>query len=134
VPFFPFTRDEAAVIGHRFLHKLSDRLRKPIDLDSHPVNLISHIQLSLIDAGAICKKLSEEHYMRLRELGARGLQNAVDGLADRLFEVHVNADDEVTEEINKKAFDQYRMQLHPVEDTEEIVVFKEAEVVAEEEL
>lgn len=30
--------------------------------------------------------------------------------------------------------DKYTMQLHPVEDTQEIVIFKEADLVAEEEL
>lgn len=40
--------------------------------------------------------------MKLRELGARGLQNAVDELADRLFWDYVNTDDEVDEKTNKR--------------------------------
>lgn len=130
VPFFPFSRDEAAVISHRFLQDLSDRLREPIDLDSHPPNLVGHIRLSLDDDGEICKKLSEDRYMKLPELGARSLQNAVDELADRVFETYIDTDEEVTAKVNEKPMEKYIVQLHPIEDTKEIVVFKEAEAVA----
>jgi len=62
------------------------------------------------------------------------LQNAVDELADLLFWDYVDTDDEVDEKTNKKAYDKYIVQLHPVEDTQEIALFREADVVVEEEL
>jgi len=72
--------------------------------------------------------------MNLRELGARVLQNAVDDSADDLFWDYVDTDHVISEKTNEKAFERYVIQLHPVEDTQELVVFKEADVVADEKL
>lgn len=128
MPFFPFSRNEAAVVSHRFLRKLTNDLRKPIDLDATPPTILGHIYLSLPDDGDLCKHLSETKYMPMRELGARALQNAVDDLADKVYHDYAQIDEEITEDTNAKPFNKYTMQLHPVGDTHDVVVISDGQV------
>jgi ATP-dependent Clp protease ATP-binding subunit ClpA len=100
LPFFPSSRDEAAVIHHQFLRSLEDQIRLPIDLHNKPARPIGHIHLSMVKDGDLCKFLSENYY--IRDLGARSIHNCVDGLADELFMLHTASDEEITEATNNK--------------------------------
>jgi hypothetical protein len=113
LPFFPFSRDEAAVIHHKFLRSLSDQIRLPIDLHNKPPHPVGHLHLSLVKDGDLCKLLSENHYVR--DLGARSIHNCVDGLADELFMLYTASEDEITEATNAKPHVKYSMQLHPIQ-------------------
>jgi len=127
VPFFPFTRDEAAVISHTFLQNLASRLRKLINLDVEDPVTLGHILLTLADDGKLCSYIADAHYMPMRELGARVLQNSVDHLAEKLFQDYVQIEEEITEDTNKGPLLGYTMQLHPVEDSYEVAVFQTEE-------
>lgn len=113
-PFFLFSRDEAAVINHKFLRSFGDRIRHPIDLHSESPRTVGHMHLSLEEDGEPCKFLAESYVL---ELGARSIQNRVDGLEDELFMHYTESDDEITEAINKQPHVKYTVQLHPVGDT-----------------
>jgi hypothetical protein len=113
LPFFPFSRDEAAVIHHKFLRSLSDQIRLPIDLHNKSPHPVGHLHLSLVKDGDLCKLLSENHYVR--DLGARSIHNCVDGLADELFMLYTASEDEITEATNAKPHVKYSMQLHPIQ-------------------
>lgn len=120
LPFFPFSRDEAAVIHHKFLRSLDDQVRLPIDLHNKPLRSVGHLHLSLVKDGDLCKFLSENHY--IRDLGARSIHNCVDGLADELFKLYTASEDEITESTNKQPHVRYTMQIHPVDQTFEVAI------------
>ncbi|KAI4783184.1 P-loop containing nucleoside triphosphate hydrolase protein [Aureobasidium sp. EXF-3400] len=120
LPFFPFSRDEAAVVHHKFLRSLDDQIRLPIDIHNNPPRPVGHLHLSLVKDGDICKFLSENHY--IRDLGARSIQNCVDGLADELFMLYTASEDEITEAANKQPHVKYSMQIHPVDQTFEVAI------------
>ncbi|KEQ85844.1 P-loop containing nucleoside triphosphate hydrolase protein [Aureobasidium pullulans EXF-150] len=119
LPFFPFSRDEAAVINHKFLRTLGDDVVLPIDLHSRPPRPVGHVHLSLLRDGDLCKFLAEDY---IRELGARSIQNRVDGLADDLFMLYKDSKKEVTEATNSGPHIKYTLQLHPVADTFEAAI------------
>jgi hypothetical protein len=106
---------------------LDDQIRLPIDLHNKPARPIGHIHLSMVKDGDLCKFLSENHY--IRDLGARSIQNCVDGLADELFMLHTASDDEITEATNNKPHIKYTMQLHPVDHTFEVAIREDGETV-----
>jgi hypothetical protein len=120
VPFFPFTRDEAAVVAHKFIRNLSDKISKPIDLISKPARPLGHIQLSIVNDGNVCKSLSEDCY--IRELGARSIQNCVDELAQDLFMLYVSSEEEITEATNGLPHYRYEMHLHSTADGDGVEV------------
>lgn len=119
LPFFPFSREEAGVINHKFLRSLGDKIRQPIDLHSKPPRPVGHLHLSLVNDGDLCKFLAEDY---IEELGARSIQNCVDGLADELFKHYTASEDEVTEATNSQPHTKYTIELHPVADTFEVAV------------
>ncbi|KAG9761526.1 P-loop containing nucleoside triphosphate hydrolase protein, partial [Aureobasidium melanogenum] len=119
LPFFPFSREEAGVINHKFLRSLGDKIRQPIDLHSKPPRPVGHLHLSLVNDGDLCKFLAEDY---IEELGARSIQNCVDGLADELFKHYTASEDEVTEATNSQTHTKYTIELHPVADTFEVAV------------
>ncbi|KAI5249069.1 P-loop containing nucleoside triphosphate hydrolase protein [Aureobasidium subglaciale] len=119
LPFFPFSRDEAAVINHKCLRSFGDRIRRPIDLHSKPPRTIGHMHLSLEEDGELCKFLAESY---VRELGATSIQNRVGGLEAEPFMLYTDSDDEITESINKQPRVKYTVQLHPVGDTSEVAI------------
>ncbi|THY57150.1 P-loop containing nucleoside triphosphate hydrolase protein, partial [Aureobasidium pullulans] len=119
LPFFPFSRDEAAVINHKFLRTLGDDVVLPIDLHSRPPRPVGHVHLSLLRDGDLCKFLAEDY---IRELGARSIQNRVDGLADDLFMLYKDSKEEITEATNSGPHIKYTLQLHPVADTFEAAI------------
>ena len=120
LPFFPFSRDEAAVIHHKFLRSLDDQVRLPIDLHNIPLRPVGHLHLSLVKDGDFCKFLSENHY--IWDLGARSIQNCVDGLADELFMRYTASEDEITEGGDDKPHVKYTMQLHMVDQSFEVAI------------
>ncbi|THW79597.1 P-loop containing nucleoside triphosphate hydrolase protein [Aureobasidium pullulans] len=119
LPFFPFSRDEAAVINHKFLRTLGDDVVLPIDLHSRPPRPVGHVHLSLLRDGDLCKFLAEDY---IRELGARPIQNRVDGFADDLFMLYKDSKEEITEATNSGPHIKYTLQLHPVADTFEAAI------------
>jgi ATP-dependent Clp protease ATP-binding subunit ClpA len=127
LPFFPFSRDEAAVIHHKFLRSLDDQIRLPIDLHNTTLRPVGHLHLSLARDGDLCKFLSENNYVR--DLGARSIQNCVDGLADELFMLYTASEDEISEATNTKPHVKYTMQLHPVDHTFEVAIREDGETV-----
>lgn len=120
LPFFPFSRDEAAVIHHKFLRSLDDQVRLPIVLHNKPLRPVGHLHLSLVKDGDLCRFLSENNY--IRELEARSIHNCVDGLADDLFMLYTASGDEITEATNKQPHVKYTMQIHPVNQTFEVAI------------
>ena len=73
MPFLHFSRGEQAVVVHKFLLELVEKVRDPPDLESGSV--IGNISLRIKDDASICQAIAEAHYHP--DLGARSLHNGV---------------------------------------------------------
>ena len=124
VPFFSFSPDEQAVVAHKFLLKLQDEIRKPIDLQEPVQRHLGKALLHIEDDGRVCQHLAKTGY--IPELGARSLSTAVDEEISQKLELeYFHVDELVTDDMNEEPYQEYVMQLNAVtDDVEEISVFR----------
>ena len=87
IPFLPFSKDDAAVLAHKLLLDLSDRLRKPIDASQGDFK--GPIHLTFPDETSLCRKLADEGYFatpQARGAGAKAIGRRVRRLESILAE------------------------------------------------
>ena len=74
IPFLPFTPGEAAVVTHKYILDLKDRVRQRVSASGR--QLVGTIILEIRRDGAICTLLAAEGYDS--DQGARSLKATVD--------------------------------------------------------
>lgn len=74
VPFLPFSAGEQAVVAHKYVLDLQEKVRQSVQASGQ--QLVGCIILNVKQDGAICKLIAEEGYDS--EQGARSLKAAVE--------------------------------------------------------
>jgi len=97
VPFLPFSAGEQAVIAHKYILDLAERVRREIKLVFSPDGqLVGRVYLRIARDATICSTLAAEGYDK--DLGARSLIVAVkQNLEEPLVEAYLEVDDEIRE-------------------------------------
>ncbi|KAF2806916.1 uncharacterized protein BDZ99DRAFT_465668 [Mytilinidion resinicola] len=125
VPFFPFSRGEAAVVTHKFFLDLFDQVKKPVVIRPGQHHWVGHCHLTG-KGTEICEYIAKEEYEWA--FGARVLNDAVIAIANDLFisYTRVDRDEEITEETNNGPLQRFDVQLRPTSDgnSEAIVLHK----------
>lgn len=68
-PFHPFEENGQAVMVHKFLVELAEKVRKPIEMDKSAKQYLGHVNLKVKSDGKLCKYRAAESH--IKELGAR---------------------------------------------------------------
>ncbi|KAH7333255.1 P-loop containing nucleoside triphosphate hydrolase protein [Rhexocercosporidium sp. MPI-PUGE-AT-0058] len=96
IPFLPFSPGEQAVIVHKFLLELEEKVRGPVNLVPGPQEqLIGNVRMKIRRDASVCRILAEEEYHS--DLGARSLITGARKLEDLLVEVYLQVDEEIRE-------------------------------------
>ncbi|KAH6678223.1 P-loop containing nucleoside triphosphate hydrolase protein [Halenospora varia] len=94
LPFLPFTPSEQAVVVHKYLLELAQKVRSPVNLTPGPdEHLLGNVKLRIRRDASVCRVLADEEYHQ--ELGARSLITAVKTIEDMLVEVYLDVDQEI---------------------------------------
>ncbi|KAH8669778.1 P-loop containing nucleoside triphosphate hydrolase protein [Tricladium varicosporioides] len=96
LPFLPFSPGEQAVVVHKYLLELGQKVRSPVNLSPGPdEHLLGNVKLRIRRDASVCRVLAEEEYHQ--ELGARSLITAVKTIEDMLVEVYLDMEQEIQE-------------------------------------
>ncbi|KAL2076228.1 hypothetical protein VTL71DRAFT_1171 [Oculimacula yallundae] len=96
IPFLPFSPGEQAVIVHKFLLELGEKVRGPVNLVPGPKEqLIGNVRMRIRRDASVCRILAEEEYHS--DLGARSLIMGARKLEDLLVDVYLQVDEEIRE-------------------------------------
>ncbi|EPE05479.1 atpase aaa-5 [Ophiostoma piceae UAMH 11346] len=109
IPFLPFSKGEQAVVAHKFVLDLAERVAAPVvlgparDQDMGGTSsgsggegqqqLLGNIKLCVRRDASVCARLAKTEYSE--DLGARSLFNAVGHVKDRLVESYLDEDTEI---------------------------------------
>lgn len=120
VPFLPFTAGEQAVVVRKYMLKLANTVRQPIDTGSK--KFAGHTHVNYINDGQIALHIGKQYY--ISEIGARSLETAVDTrIKYRLAHAIQSEPELVKDESNDQALARYDVRVATVlEDVEEITV------------
>ena len=77
VPFLPFSEGEQAVVAHKYILELQNRVIEPLKADWD--RLVGHIRLSIRGDAAVCRHIAKRYDTGQ---GARSLKAAVDNLVE----------------------------------------------------
>ena len=72
IPFLPFSKDEQAIVAHKFLLQLRKAVRAPVSL---PENIVGNVNLHIRRETAVCIALAKGGYYS--DTGARSLESEV---------------------------------------------------------
>jgi len=87
IPFLPFTPGEAAVVAHKYVLELKERVRQTVRLSGK--QLVGGILLEVRRDGAVCYHLASDGYDP--DQGARSLNSAVASrIEDELVQVYLD--------------------------------------------
>jgi len=112
-PFFPFSASENAVLAHKFILALADKVRQPINLTPSIKRYIGHVHLSVPDDGRVCADIAKAYYHA--ETGARSLYHAVNNVVrDALFDAYCDDQELVRESINEGPLRRFAVKAKPV--------------------
>ncbi|OAA57584.1 ATPase, aaa-2 [Niveomyces insectorum RCEF 264] len=97
IPFLPFSTGEQAVVVHKFLMELAERVAAPVLLGpgADQQQLLGDVRLHVQRDASVCTQLAKAEYSE--ELGARSLRKAVEEVQDRLVESYLDEDGEIQE-------------------------------------
>jgi ATP-dependent Clp protease ATP-binding subunit ClpA len=103
IPFLPFNLEEQAVIVHKFLQELRERVRAPIVLTKNGrEQLLGNISLRVRKDASVCRSLAAAEYSP--DLGARSLATAVKIVEERLVEAYLDEEEEIVEDNGMREF------------------------------
>jgi hypothetical protein len=92
----PFSPAEQAVIVHKFLLELGQKVRGPVNLVPGPKEqLLGNVRLKIRKDASVCRILAAAEYHS--DLGARSLIIGARKLEDVLVEVYLEVDEEIRE-------------------------------------
>lgn len=116
VPFLPFDEGEQAVAAYKFMRRMWNERKKPINIERN--ELVQHIHVNYIDDGQIATYLAKKGYSI--ETGARPLANTVNWeIGLRLTDQFSREDGEVVDEMNKNPLSNYDVRVVTLEDDSE---------------
>ncbi|KAF2831758.1 hypothetical protein CC86DRAFT_143054 [Ophiobolus disseminans] len=98
IPFMPFSVEEQAVVTHRFITELNERIKRPINLDKKVKRYFGHSQIVLFNSKLICTKIAEQEFDR--DMGARSLKNVVKRIEIEFADVYKKMYGLVEESLN----------------------------------
>lgn len=93
--FVPFNQGEQAVLVHRGLLALKDKLRQPVKLGGGSLNPIGRVNLTMQWDARICRQLAQDHYMS--DLGARSLRHGVNRVREWVYEKYLQMEAPIEE-------------------------------------
>jgi ATP-dependent Clp protease ATP-binding subunit ClpA len=98
LPFLPFSLNEQAVVGHKFVLELGQEVRQPVVLDeSEDSALMGHIHLKVRRDASVCKHIAKFGYDS--DTGARSLKKFVDlEIKAELVERYLDEEEEISED------------------------------------
>ncbi|KAI8635425.1 P-loop containing nucleoside triphosphate hydrolase protein [Xylariaceae sp. FL1651] len=103
IPFLPFNLEEQAVIVHKFLQELKERVRAPVVLPQNGrEQLLGNISLRVRKDASVCRSLAAAEYSP--DLGARSLATAVKIVEERLVEAYLDEEEEIVEDNGMREF------------------------------
>ncbi|KAL8648539.1 MAG: hypothetical protein Q9210_004934, partial [Variospora velana] len=104
----PFSREERAVTTFKFMRKIFNESRKP--LNTQEKQLARHIFLNYVNDGQLAVHIAETYYSS--ELGARSLLKGVSTLIlHRLTSAFLETEKEITDEMNDKPLECYDVRV-----------------------
>jgi ATP-dependent Clp protease ATP-binding subunit ClpA len=96
LPFLPFSAGEQAVVAHKYVIELQNKVRRSVVM-SGDHRLVGHVILHVKQSGAICKAIAAEGYDA--DQGARSLKSAVETrIEDQLVHKYLEEDREISED------------------------------------
>lgn len=96
IPFLPFTNGEQAVVVHKLLLELTQKVREPINLSHGPEEqLLGGVKLQIRRDASVCCVLANTEYSP--ELGARSLSAAAKIVEDMIVESYLDESEEIAE-------------------------------------
>ncbi|KAN0104943.1 P-loop containing nucleoside triphosphate hydrolase [Hyaloscypha variabilis] len=96
LPFLPFSPGEQAVIVHKFLLELGQKVQGPVNLVPGPKEqLLGNVKLKIRKDASVCRILAEAEYHS--DLGARSLIMGARRVEDILVEAYLEVDEEIRE-------------------------------------
>jgi ATP-dependent Clp protease ATP-binding subunit ClpA len=97
LPFLPFRPGEQAVVVHKYLLELSQKVRTSINLSAgENEQLLGNIRLRIRRDASVCRAIAEQEYHP--DLGARSLLTAVKSLVeDVLVESYLEVEKGISE-------------------------------------
>lgn len=121
IPFVPFSAGEAAVVAHKFVLLLKNRVRRPIDMDKRCS--LGHIDLVVKRDGEICAHLAKEGYEM--QFGARSIARAVkETIEAEVMRKYYGRSELIEDDNNNGPLERYVVELHRDKDGEVIAVFQ----------
>ncbi|KAK5740350.1 hypothetical protein LTR17_004613 [Elasticomyces elasticus] len=120
VPFIPFSRNEQAVVAHKFILDMQGKALRPIDIEKPHLHFINHAHIAVIDDGKLCQHIAKTGYVK--ELGARSIKRMVKTVRRRFASAYLGMDGEITDQMNKGPLVKFVVQLHPIEETDQEVI------------
>ncbi|KAK7402960.1 hypothetical protein QQX98_011270 [Neonectria punicea] len=94
VPFLPFSEGEQAVVTHKSLLELSDKLRRRLQAGSKE-KLVGDIRLSIRRDATVCRLLAQANYHK--KLGARSLVAGAKKVERIVLNTYLDEDEEIRE-------------------------------------
>jgi len=129
IPFMPFSEEEQAVVTHRFITELNERIKKPINLDKKVNRYIGHSQIVLFNSKLICGKIAEQEFDR--DMGARSLKDAVKRIEIEFADAYKRMDELVDESLNNAPLLKFDLVMKATsDDTVEFKVVKQGDEAA----
>jgi ATP-dependent Clp protease ATP-binding subunit ClpA len=94
LPFLPFSEGEQAVVAHKYVLELQNKVLQSIQISGH--QLVGRIILDVKRDGAICRLIAADGYDP--DQGARSLKSAVETrIEDELVQRYLEEDGKIDE-------------------------------------
>lgn len=94
LPFLPFSLGEQAVVAHKYVLELKNKVLTPVNLSSG--KLVGRVLLHIRSDGAVCKAVATDGYDP--DQGARSLQTAVKTrVEEELVHTYLEEDEVISE-------------------------------------
>ena len=111
-PFYPFNFNEQAVVAHKFLLELVEKVREPINTSELVKDYIGHVHLAIKNDGKLCAHIAKKSY--IEDLGARSLTSGIEDVRVGFYTCFTDTDELVSEEMNDGPLMRYTVQLQPL--------------------
>ena len=117
----PFSAGEAAVVAHKFVLLLKDRLRRPIDLEKR--GSIGHLSLLIKRDGDLCAYLAKEGYDM--QFGARSIIRMVkETIQTEVLRDYYGEPELIEDDDNEGPLKQYVVELRRDKEGDAVAVFQ----------
>ncbi|KAH0561971.1 hypothetical protein GP486_003322 [Trichoglossum hirsutum] len=95
LPFLPFSPGEQAVIVHKSLLDLGQKVRRPICLTPGSERFLGNVRMRIRRDASVCRVLAEAEYHS--DLGARSLSAGAKTVEEMLVETYLDVDEKIKE-------------------------------------